>query len=66
MDKTETVKKEISMHLRKWYDPKGCTELNKNEEEVSISRREDGSSTELSEFFSWTDRAIIENGQGYC
>lgn len=56
------------VHEREKHKARGCTEVNENEEEVksSISRREDANSTQQSEFFSWTDWAIIENGQGYC
>lgn len=55
------------MHLRKWDDTKGCTEVNENAEvKAFVSRREDGSCTEQRELFSCTDKASIENGQGYC
>lgn len=67
-NEAELLRSEIPKYQRERDKAAGCTEVSENEKEgkVLISRREDSSSTQQSEFFSWTDWAIIENGQGYC
>lgn len=58
-NEAELLRREIPKYQRERERDKaaGCTEVSENEKEgkVFISRREDSSSTQQSEFFSWTD-----------